>query len=55
MDHDRAVVASRVPVPHCRLTALGRTAARHETELMARLVAVAAAAGLFDSARRSTA
>jgi DNA-binding PadR family transcriptional regulator len=38
-----------------RLTSLGRTAARAETELMARLVEVAAAAGLLDSTRRSTA
>jgi DNA-binding PadR family transcriptional regulator len=38
-----------------RLTPLGRTAARRETELMARLVEVAAAAGLLGSNRRSTA
>lgn len=38
-----------------RLTPLGRTAAKRETELMARLVEVAADAGLLDSTRRSTA
>ncbi len=38
-----------------RLTPLGITAARNETELMARLVEVAAAAGLLDEARKSTA
>ncbi len=38
-----------------RLTPLGRTAARRETELMARLVEVAADAGLLGGTRRSTA
>jgi DNA-binding PadR family transcriptional regulator len=38
-----------------RLTPLGVTAAKAETKLMARLVEVAAAAGLLDEARRSTA
>jgi DNA-binding PadR family transcriptional regulator len=38
-----------------RLTPLGLTAAKRETELLARLVQVAVDAGLLDSARRSTA
>jgi len=38
-----------------RLTPLGRTAARRETELMARLLDAAAAAGLLGSSKRSTA
>lgn len=38
-----------------RLTPLGRTAARRETELMARLLAVAADAGLLGSTGRSSA
>jgi DNA-binding PadR family transcriptional regulator len=38
-----------------RLTPLGRTAATRETELMARLVDAAAAAGLLGTERRSTA
>ncbi len=38
-----------------RLTTLGRTAARRETELLARLLEVATDAGLLGSSKRSTA
>jgi DNA-binding PadR family transcriptional regulator len=38
-----------------QLTALGRTAARRETELMARLLDVATEAGLLGASKRSTA
>ena len=59
--HVLSAAASEHAEPHdarrryYRLTPLGITAARAETELMARLVDVAAAAGLLDEARRSTA